>query len=164
MEYSQNQCSSLTQLYYQISRAALLHVHACKGVSVIWIQISWLPGHKPLGSLWKPLKLLRTMFQTTKICRTCVTRSLQTVMSLHRHLSLFSSLLQQPFQLTVHHCHSVTVGKWGFNQTEKLFLVSWSWMRLFSASEVEEEMNVLPAAKTISSVVLYMLIALYYEN
>lgn len=37
-------------------------------------------------------------------------------------------------------------------------------MRLFSASEVEEEMNVLPAAKTISSVVLYMLIALYYEN
>lgn len=87
--------------------------------------------------------------------------SLQVGMFLCRHLSIqFSTAATFP----EHHCHLVTVGEWGFDQAEKLFLVSWSWMKLFSASEQEEEMDVLPAARTISFLVLYTLIASYWKN
>lgn len=88
------------------------------------------------------------MFQTMSIRRTRVTRSLQAVMSLRRHLSLFCLLLQQPLQ-------SITAAQ---------CLVSWSWMRLFSALELEGEMDVLPAARTVFPVLLYTLIALYCTN
>lgn len=88
-------------------------------------------------------------------------QSLQVGMFLCRHLSIqFSTAATFP----EYHCHLMTVGEWGFDQAEKLFLVSWSWMKLFSASEQEEEMDVLPAAMTISFLVLYTLIASYWKN